>query len=128
MARKLFTSTPEQKKLVESLAGFGIPQEEIRRLIPNPESNAPISLHTLEREFRAELDTGALKANAKVAAALYAKAIGGDTTSMIFWLKTRARWRETQGIDLTINAGDEDEARAAAIAQRLVKKLTTPAA
>ncbi len=38
------------------------------------------------------------KANATIGGALFNKAKAGDTTAMIFWLKTRARWRETVDI------------------------------
>lgn len=57
-----------------------------------------ISHDTLARHYRKELDLARDQANAAVGGALYKKAIGGDTASMIFWLKTRARWRETVDI------------------------------
>ena len=123
--RAPFRPTAEQRQLVQHLAGFGIPQTDIRLLIIDPHRGKPISIPLLERVFREELDTGALKANAQIAGALYKKAIAGDTTAMIFWLKTRARWRETAGLDLTIKEGtEEDDARAAVLTQRLVAKLT----
>lgn len=43
---------------------------------------------------RDELDLGATKANAQVAGFLFAAAKGGNVTAQIFWLKTRARWKE----------------------------------
>ena len=57
-----------------------------------------ISVDTLYRHYKAEMDTAREKANASIGGALYKKAMGGDTTAMIFWLKTRARWRETVDI------------------------------
>ena len=42
---------------------------------------------------------GHIKANARVAESLYRKAIGEgreSVTAAIFWLKTRARWKETR--------------------------------
>ncbi len=52
---------------------------------------------TLRKYFAAELDTGHIEANAKVAQSLYKKATGdgpGATVAAIFWLKCRAGWRE----------------------------------
>ncbi len=48
--------------------------------------------------YRDELDDGHVKANAKVAENLYRKATGEGreaVTAAIFWLKTRAGWKET---------------------------------
>jgi hypothetical protein len=38
---------------------------------------------------------GETKANAQVAGFLFNAARSGNVTAQIFWLKTRARWRET---------------------------------
>jgi hypothetical protein len=40
-----------------------------------------------------------------VARSLYAQAIGGNTTAQIFWLKTRAGWRETAAFEVTGSNG-----------------------
>jgi hypothetical protein len=56
-----------------------------------------ISKPTLERHYRQELDWGEVEANAKVAESLYRKATSDGSqavTAAIFWLKTRARWKE----------------------------------
>ncbi len=53
---------------------------------------------TLRKHYRDELDTGHVKANAKVAENLYRKATGEGREAVvaaIFWLKTRAGWKET---------------------------------
>ena len=41
------------------------------------------------------------KAIGKVAQGLVQKALAGDTTSAIFFLKTQARWRETDRLEVT---------------------------
>jgi hypothetical protein len=64
-----------------------------------------IDSKTLRKYFREELDLGLAKANAAIGGALFNKAKGGDTTAMIFWLKTRARWRETNHHDHTSSDG-----------------------
>ena len=68
-------------------AMIGTPQEDIARVIG-------IDPKTLRLHYRDELDLAALKANATIGGALFNKAKGGDTSAMIFWMKTRAGWRE----------------------------------
>jgi len=89
--------TEESRKYVESLSAYGIPQDEICKVVGCNDK-------TLRLHYRAELDTACSKANAKVAGALYRKAIGDGSQSVsaaIFWLKTRARWTETEHIHHT---------------------------
>jgi hypothetical protein len=74
---------------VDALAGLvGLPQPEIAAFLA-------IDMKTLRKHYRKELDTATVKANAAVAKALFTKATkGNDTAAMIFWLKSRAKWRE----------------------------------
>ncbi len=72
----------------------GTPHERIAKAMG-------FSIDTLRKYYREELDTAADKANKAVAGTLFHKAtVEKDTTAMIFWMKTRARWRETQEIDI----------------------------
>lgn len=50
---------------------------------------------TLRKHYRAELDQSKARANAQIGGALFKKASAGDTTAMIFWMKTQAGWKET---------------------------------
>lgn len=87
-----FKPTPEQRQQVEQLAGFGIPQEDMVRLILNSKGQ-PISQVTLRKHFRNELDVGMTKANIAVAGALFRNAVKEmNVTAQIFWCKTRLRW------------------------------------
>jgi len=130
MARPTFQPTDEQRKLVEQFAAFGIPVEEMTALILD-KAGKPIAEKTLRKHFQAELDTGRVKANAKIAMTLYSKALSGDTTAMIFWLKTRARWKESpQAVELSGRDGGPIETsgpvtpeEAAAIARRLDEEV-----
>jgi hypothetical protein len=57
-----------------------------------------IDAKTLRKHYREELDTGQIKATAKVAESLFRKATSDGSqsvTAAIFWLKTRGGWRET---------------------------------
>jgi len=80
--------TEKTRAEVAALVSFGNTQEEIAGYIG-------IHVNTLIAHYRDELDNSVVRANAKVAAKLFRKAIDGDDIkAQIFWLKTRARWRE----------------------------------
>lgn len=87
MARPPFQPTEDQRRLVRSLAAYGNTQEQIASVIG-------VSSRTLRKHFRLELDRAAVEVNSQVAQVLFKKAIAGDTTAAIFWLKCRAGWRE----------------------------------
>lgn len=81
---------PSDKSRAEvgALTSFGNTQEEIA-------DHLGISVDTLAKYYRDELDNSVVRANAKVAAKLFRKAtVDEDLTAIIFWLKTRAKWRE----------------------------------
>jgi hypothetical protein len=96
---------------VKAMAAYGIPQADISNVIGcDPK--------TLRKHFRAELETGATEANAKVAqflfngasgAALKDKALGATyadcARQAMFWAKTRMQWRETNH---TLHGNDPD--------------------
>ena len=73
---------------MEALAAYGIPETDIGRVVG-------IDPKTLRKHYREELDLGEAKANAQVAGYLFNAAKNGNVTAQIFWLKTRAKWRET---------------------------------
>ncbi len=50
---------------------------------------------TLRKYFTEELETAEAMANTKVAAALFKNCMEGNVAAQIFWMKSRARWRET---------------------------------
>jgi hypothetical protein len=76
---------------VEAMAGYGVAPADIAQVLG-------IDLETLKADYASQLDGGHIKANARVAESLYRKATGEGreaVTAAIFWLKTRARWKET---------------------------------
>jgi hypothetical protein len=80
--------------LVEAMAQYGVPQDEIAAKIG-------MSVDTMVKLYKQELITGRTNANVKVGKRLFDKAMSGDTTALIFWAKTRMGWREIQKIDLS---------------------------
>jgi hypothetical protein len=91
VGRKPHQPDPVTRRQIEAMAAYGIPEADIATVIE-------IDPKTLRRHYRRELDTGHIKANTKVAENLYRKATGDGRESVvaaIFWLKTRARWKET---------------------------------
>ncbi len=92
--------TDENRKLVRALASVGTRHEDIA-------TKLQISSDTLTRKYRKELDDGRIDANAAIAQTLFQQAKSGNTTAMIFWLKTRAGWKETNVSEITGADGGE---------------------
>jgi hypothetical protein len=84
----------ENKRIVETSAGLGLPHEQIGALIG-------IDDKTLRKHYRIELNVGKAKASAQIAKTLFSKAQGGDTTALIWWTKAQMRWAETQKQEIT---------------------------
>ena len=87
MARTVFVVNDGLREKARHLAGLGVPQDDIAKLV----GCAP---KTLRKRFRNELDRGVVEANATVTGYLLAAAKAGNIAAIIFWLKTRAHWRE----------------------------------
>jgi hypothetical protein len=97
MAMQPFTLTDDQKAEVETLAAvltaeqvadyFGIGRRTFYSMMQRDE------------EIAARYKRGKAKAIGVIAQGLINKARAGDTTSMIFFLKTQAGWRETSQVE-----------------------------
>jgi hypothetical protein len=92
MSRNPHEPTDASRQLVALHATMGTQQEVIADILG-------IDPKTLRKHYRVELDQSMAKANAQIGGALFNKAKGGDTAAMIFWMKTRAGWREKQEIN-----------------------------
>jgi hypothetical protein len=88
MSRKPFTETDALREKVRSLAAVGVPQDDIAKIVD-------CSPKTLRKHFRRELDRAAAETNAAVAGFLFKSAKDGNVAAQIFWMKTRAHWKET---------------------------------
>jgi hypothetical protein len=91
--------TEENRKICKTLAAVGIPYEDIA-------TKLEISSDTLVKYYKADLEAGRIDANASIGQTLFQQAKKGNTAAAIFWLKTRARWRETNTVEHTgLNGG-----------------------
>jgi len=91
MGRRAHSPEPAGRRQVEAMSAYGIPEADIARVLG-------IDPKTLRKHYRDELDLGSVKANSRMAENLYKKAMGDgpqSVTATIFWLKTRAQWKET---------------------------------
>ena len=94
MSRPKFIPTDLQRTTVKSLAAYGIPHEEIAKMI------GLRSAKTLRRHFREELTRGSIEATAQVSQTLYQMATSGkEPACTIFWMKVRGGWREKQSAE-----------------------------
>jgi hypothetical protein len=85
MPRPSSTFTPEQRKLVRSLAAVGLRQEWICEML---HLRSP---KTLRKHFPEELSKGLAEATAAVARTAYEMALSGRYPAMLlFWLKCQA--------------------------------------
>jgi len=98
MVRPAFVVTDGMREKVQYLAGLGVPQDDIAKIV----GCAP---KTLRKRFREELDRGVAEANAMVAGYLFNSAKQGNVSAQIFWLKQegvgRRERRRTQFQRLT---------------------------
>lgn len=84
--------TKAMRELVKMHAMVGTPQSIIADVLE-------IDDKTLRKYYRRELDLATHQANAQIGGALFNKAVKGDTAAAIFWLKTRAGFREQKEPD-----------------------------
>ena len=101
MARKPFVVNAPVREKVRHLAGLGVRQDDIARIVK-------CSPKTLRKRCRDDLDCGVAEANAIVSGSLFAAAKGGNVVAQIFWLKTRAQWRERAAPDDRAAGGAAD--------------------
>ncbi len=122
-----FVPNAEHIAQIENLAAHGVPWDGIGRLLG-------VCGKTLRRrdDCQEAYDRGIHTINFRIAGTLAQKALAGDNTCMIFWLKTRARWSERvdvarveltgkDGAPLYANAHD----KFAALARGIIEHRTT---
>ncbi len=93
---------PDDKSrlLVKSLSAVGIRYIDIAQKLD-------ITDDTLRKHYKKELEEGRIDANTQIGSTLFQQAKKGNTTAAIFWLKTRAGWKETNVTELSGGEGTE---------------------
>ena len=89
---KKFVPTEDQRETVVGLKSIGATSERIASILK-------ISVDTLDKHFKQELESGLQTVLGQIASNLFRQALDGDTTAAIFILKTRAKWSEKIEID-----------------------------
>jgi len=85
MARPPFAVTDAVREKVRYLAGVGVRQDDIAKIIG-------CSPKTLRKRCRDELDRGVAEANATMFGYLFAAAKGGNIAAIIFWLENESEF------------------------------------
>jgi len=101
---KIVNRDDSTAEMIKSLSGLGITHEQICAIVK-------ISKPTLYKYYQEELQEGKANANAQVAKNLFKIATGTGreaVTASIFWLKTQAKWKETDVIEVN-NVAEQDE-------------------
>jgi hypothetical protein len=104
MMPKLVNKSEEKSRMVHKLSGLGITHEQICTILD-------ISKPTLYKYYEEELSKGKAEATSQIAENLFRIASGTDKnalTAMIFWLKTQAKWKETDVLEVN-NTTEQNE-------------------
>ena len=83
--RPKFEPTDVQRATAKALKAAGSPHETIASIMAIP-------LRTFERHFKKEIAGGQDEVTARISHGLIGRALQGDNTASIFYLKTRGRW------------------------------------
>jgi hypothetical protein len=93
-----FTPTQQQRLDVISLIAAGAEQETTARLLG-------ISVDTLQRHFRSELDYATADVHAKIGKTIIQMALDGDKSMLTFVAKCRLHWRERAEVGYVDGSG-----------------------
>jgi hypothetical protein len=88
-----YQPTQRDRGLVAMLISCGIPHDIIVRFVVNSATNKPISLSMFARKFGPEIKTEGTAAKAMLEGRAFQMAMDGDTTMMIFLLKTKCGFK-----------------------------------
>lgn len=100
MARPVKKPTEEQRKQIQTLAGFGLTQEQIARVIG-------IDRKTLAKYCSEDYAKGKDIALTQAVQSLFHNIKKGKEASIFFYLKTQHRWREIPKDDEPNRSGAE---------------------
>jgi len=92
---------------IERMGGLGLTLEEIGYIVGVAEST--VRGWKNNPAFSAALKKGKLRADQNVKQSLYKRALDGDVTAAIFWLKNREpkNWGDKRQLDISSDEGSE---------------------
>lgn len=91
--------TDESRKQIRLLALAGNTDDTIARVMSCSEA-------FLKKHYAPVLAEARVTANANIAGRLYQTAMSGNVAAMIFWCKTRLRWKEVHAVEHTGENGE----------------------
>ena len=103
--------TKKLRKKVRKMTRVGVPIADICTVLK-------ITDKTLTKHYKDDIERGLIVANAMVANILYRMCVDQNLGAVIFWLKTKAKWRESDSKDI------KEEAMALMAAVRAGATLT----
>ena len=116
MPRIAHKPTEEGRRQVEDMSGYGVRQEVICKVMR-------VSLPTLHKYYRDDLDAGDGKAQAAIGKALFDKAMAGNTAALIFLAKVRLGFKETSRVENTGTDGGPIQVKEEDVRERIAQKL-----
>jgi len=87
--RKRYKPSDEDRVKCTAYATVGTPHKDIAVLLD-------VSIKTLLKYFRKELDYGKAQGNAQMGGRLFKAGMQGSVAAQIFWMKSQAGWREKE--------------------------------
>lgn len=96
-----FEPTKEQRAVVKLACAHGMPWDSIRLVIINPRTGKAIAKETLMYAFEEELAAGKVEMDIMVCGALAQSIKEGNVTSMIWYMKNRMGWADSQRNELS---------------------------
>lgn len=108
-----FTPTPEHKALVKAMAGMKMSEAEIAAVIVNPHTEKPISIETLRKYFKDELEAGWASLQSLVGRRYIESLNAGQVWAIRAGLRQFYGWKNSGGIipieTATPEAGQDDD-------------------
>lgn len=88
-----FVPTDEDRERVKKYAGMGIPLQQVRTQVINPATGKCITIETLIKCFKDEIDVSRSDVNNMVIGRLFAKCLEGDQKALQLWVNTQIKPR-----------------------------------
>lgn len=92
--------TPDEIRQLETMSGLRLPTHQIAAILGLSKTHLEVLIKK-DDAARNAVEMGRAVASTTVRQRAYEQAIGGNTTMLIFWLKTQEGFRETDRLELS---------------------------